>query len=123
MSEPKYAKVWWQFESPNKEIIEGYNLIDLIKQHQHLFDPDDVVWTQGTYGRAPTCKAASRLYQLSNIKKNGEYRNQSWKGWKLTEKMSREHRERVLALRALEQKEDSNNALHQVRSEGSLVVA
>ncbi len=73
---------YWKLKAPTGEIVEGINLNELIRQHKHLFLPDDVVWG-GPAGNQ--CRAACCISQLTHKKPNGEYRRNSWKGWRLIE--------------------------------------
>lgn len=53
-------------------ILDGWNLAELVRKNEHLFDKDDVQWEGGV------CKAVKRLYSLYETTR----KVQSWKGWK-----------------------------------------
>lgn len=66
----------WTLLAPNREVIEGRNLAELIRKNAHLFDPDDVIWKRSK------CRAYKRLCQLFEMKKDGSGpKMPSWKGW------------------------------------------
>jgi hypothetical protein len=80
MSQHHCAK-YWQLKSPNGEIIEGFNLNKLIKDNCFLFLDEDVTWILGG------CKASKNLRKLIDKKKDGGFRRNTWKGWKLGDRM------------------------------------
>lgn len=70
---------YWILKAPTQQIIEGWNLSELVRQNAHLFEPADVVW----HGKGKcTCRARRRLGGLFEMKKDGSGpRLLSWKGW------------------------------------------
>jgi len=70
---------YWILMAPTKQIIEGWNLNELVRNHAYLFHPDDVVW----HGRSKAkCRASKGLRQLFEMKKDGSGpKVLSWKGW------------------------------------------
>lgn len=84
------AKHWkskfWQLKSPSEELIEGANLNQIIRDNAHLFDPMDVVWKNAR------CNASHGIRHLFDIKEDGSLRNNSWKGWRIGDKMKVEDR-------------------------------
>lgn len=70
-----FAK-YWCLKAPNQQVIEGKNLNEIIRQHSHLFKPEDVVWKKSQ------CRASKGIRQLINRNKDKKPPN-SWKGWRL----------------------------------------
>lgn len=73
-------------ETPNGDILHGWNLAELIRSNAHLFTeadlmPDDK--DKALEGRYVACRAYKRLHQLFEIRKStGEPYAYSWKGWR-----------------------------------------
>jgi hypothetical protein len=72
---------FWQLKTPNGEIIQGNNLNQLIRDNSFLFLPKDVIWN------GSRCNASNGIRHLFDITKNGRVRNNSWKGWRIGDKM------------------------------------
>jgi hypothetical protein len=70
---------YWILRSPDRRIIQGWNLSEIIRKNSHLFDEDDVRW----YGKSQTkCRASKGLRSLFEMKKDGSGpKANSWKGW------------------------------------------
>ena len=70
---------YWVLKSPNQQIVEGWNLNEIVRKNEHLFDKDDVSW----FGESNNqCRAAKGLRGLFEMKKDGSGpKNLSWKGW------------------------------------------
>lgn len=68
-----FAK-YWQLKGPNQQIIEGWNLNELVRANAHLFSQSDIKWN------GSDCRATKGLRTLFRMK-NGSPRTHSWKGW------------------------------------------
>ena len=75
--------------SPKGKIFHGRNILEFVRQHPDLFDPEDVVWRVPRYRVASkvlgllkvptqTCRAAKGLAHLFG---EGPHVRYSWKGW------------------------------------------
>jgi hypothetical protein len=62
--------------SPENIVYEFRNLTHFVREHPHLFNPDDVMWRKR--GSNETCRAAKGLINLFG---KGKVVNGSWKGW------------------------------------------
>jgi hypothetical protein len=82
--ENHHKAILWKFRSPTGQIIEEWNLNNLVRNHFHLFHPDDVLWER--VGNRIDCRAAMRLRHLAQVTKSGEFKDQSWKGWSLIDR-------------------------------------
>lgn len=72
---PDHLKaIYWQLKSPNQQMIEGWNLNELVRTNAHLFQPADLVW------KGSDCRATKGLRGLFEMR-NGELFRRSWKGW------------------------------------------
>ena len=77
---------YWILKAPTQEIIRGMNLNELIRQHAHLFAPDDIKW----FGHSNAeCRAAKALRKLFSMKKDGTPRHHSWKGWMIGDRLDK----------------------------------
>jgi hypothetical protein len=66
----------WELISPDKKKYTVKNINNFIRDNEHLFHPDDVIWTKSH------CRASVGLHSLNQInKKTGRPRALSWKGW------------------------------------------
>lgn len=81
--EDHFKSSYWEIKSPNGVTIEGTNLCEIIRKNEHMFDPSDVQWRKRANSNQERCRARDGIYRLLVTKADGEYRNQSWKGWKL----------------------------------------
>lgn len=73
---PDHCKaLYWKLRSPQRQVIEGWNLNELVRVNAHLFDPKDVEW------RKHRCRAARGLSALYETKSDGTFRSHEWKGW------------------------------------------
>lgn len=79
---------YWILKAPNQQIIQGWNLNELIRQNASLFLPDDVKW----YGKSNSrCRASKGLRQLFEMKKDGSGpKVLSWKGWMIGDRLDEE---------------------------------
>jgi hypothetical protein len=68
--------VTYCFKAPDGKIIEGSNILSMIRTNADLFDPDDV--TPKPNKPVGSIRAANGLYGLRN-----NARMESWKGWTL----------------------------------------
>ncbi len=68
----------WTFKSPENKTYTFTNLMHFVRTHEHLFEPEDVVWRKKASG-VEWCRASSGLAGLAAKKKTPN----SWKGWKL----------------------------------------
>jgi hypothetical protein len=66
---------YWTLIAPNKEVIHGRNLNDLIRKNAHLFNPEDLNWHKSR------CRASSGLRFLFEVNSKGERKAHFWKGW------------------------------------------
>jgi hypothetical protein len=67
--------------SPDNVVYEFGNLLDWVRNHEHIFKPEDVQWRskpRGTRMATPTCRAYKGLMNLFG---HGKHVNGSWKGW------------------------------------------
>jgi predicted nucleic acid-binding Zn ribbon protein len=82
------ATDYW-LRSPDGRIFHGRNILEFVRQHPDLFDPEDVVWKVPGYRSASkvlgllriptkTCRAAKGLSNLFGNRPDVRY---SWKGW------------------------------------------
>lgn len=68
---------FWLLRTPDRNILIGPNLNEIIRRHAHLFDPGDV--TKKT-GKSRARSGLSGLFEIR--RRNGQtYVMQSWKGW------------------------------------------
>ncbi len=73
---------YYRLRTPQRQIIEGWNLVELIRKNEHLFHADDVKWYSPKGGKHTkgVCRALKGLRQLFEIRKNGKI-CYTWKGW------------------------------------------
>lgn len=83
-----WRAVYWKVRSPDREIIEGWNLNELVRRNAHLFDPNDLVWTGKSNTRCRATKGLRSLFSVTKLK-GGGYRRASncWKGWVAVDKL------------------------------------
>lgn len=79
-----WAAKHWHLVGPNMEILDGLNLCDLVRNNSHLFHPRHLIWKKGL------CRAVKGLYSLFEMSPNGERRVNSWMGWKIGDRMTRD---------------------------------
>lgn len=89
---------YWQLRTPNMNMIEGWNLNELIRTHAHLFSPSDLNW------KGPNCRASRGLRNLFVIK-DGKPKAKFWKGWTIGDRredspLSSESDSKKLSMRA-----------------------
>src|SRR3990172_7078364 len=80
---------YWIFKAPNQQIIQGWNLNELVRENAHLFDKRDVVW----YGKSKCkCRATKGLRSLFEMRKDctgAEIRKTHfWKGWTIGDRLT-----------------------------------
>ncbi len=63
---------YYKIADSHGHVLDGWNLAELVRKNEHLFDKGDVEWVGGV------CKAVKRLYTLYEKRRNVR----SWKGWK-----------------------------------------
>lgn len=70
---------YWIFRSPDRKVIQGWNLNEIVRQNADLFDEEDLQWT----GKSNTrCRATRGLRSLFHMKKDGSGPLVNhWKGW------------------------------------------
>jgi hypothetical protein len=66
---------FWVLRTPNRDLISGVNLAEIIRRHKRLFDPADV-----TDRNCRQWAAYKGLNSLFHLTKNGNVR-EHWKGW------------------------------------------
>ena len=80
-----WKALYWEVRSPDREIIKGWNLNDLVRTNSHLFKPEDLVW------KSHSCKAVAGLRTLFQTYKTrkGERKfvSNCWKGWTAIHKL------------------------------------
>lgn len=76
---------YWILKAPNQQIVQGWNLSELIRQYAHLFHPDDIVWEKSM------CRASKGIRQLFEMRKDGAgAKMHSWKGWMIGDRRDEE---------------------------------
>ncbi len=68
----------WTIKSPDNKTYTFTNLMHFIRTHEHLFNPDDVIWRKKPNG-VEWCRASSGIGGLAG---RGCTARQ-WKGWQL----------------------------------------
>lgn len=81
--EDHFQASYWEIIAPDGTILQGKNLCEIIRNNEHMFDPTDVQWRKRPNSNQERCRARDGIYRLLTVKADGEYRNQTWKGWKL----------------------------------------
>lgn len=80
-----WGALYWKIRSPDRIIIEGWNLSDLIRKNSHMFNSEDIKW------KKHSCRAAAgiRNLYLTRKKSDGTLRfiSSSWKGWTAINKL------------------------------------
>ena len=83
---PNHARATkFRFRSPDGVVYKGRNVLNFVRAHENLFDPEDVVWRRPPLQRAkskrlahPQCRASKGLANLFGESKFVRF---SWKGW------------------------------------------
>ena len=78
--ESNWKARYWILKTPDRKVISGWNLSEIVRKNEHLFDEKDLIWGNSTKSKG--CNATKRLQQLFQMKKDksGPVIN-SWKGW------------------------------------------
>lgn len=72
-----FLSKFWLLRTPDRRILIGPNLNEIIRRNSHLFDPRDVA------GPVNRCRARKGLNGLFELRKRngGFYVMEQWKGW------------------------------------------
>ena len=101
----------WRLLSPQNVTYEFRNLLHFIRENEHLFNPEDVVWVLHTNGSS-RCNASTGLGSISPRLKNP---NGSWKGWRIDSQQERVFHEGKTLLEDITLPQDSSNTIQETR--------
>lgn len=68
----------WIVRSPRNILYKFRNVQKFVRDHEHLFDPSDVIWRKSGEHRLHHCRAMGGLFSLSPRNK---LTKGTWKGW------------------------------------------
>ncbi len=74
----------WHIRSPENKAYRFRNLTHFVREHEHLFMPDDVIWKP--HGSGLRCKAVAGLMKMSPRGKHPS----PWKGWRWVSELERQ---------------------------------
>jgi hypothetical protein len=79
-----HLSLYWELIGPDGVRLEGFNLQELVRKNEHLFQQDQLNW------KRDGCNATHGLYSLFLLDKNGNRKAKSYRGWTIGDKMTRE---------------------------------
>jgi hypothetical protein len=73
---------FWVLVAPDKSIVAGVNMNEIVRRHAHMFEPEDLVPRGKSKSATKASKALACLFYLRRSRRTGEYYVPgTWKGW------------------------------------------